>query len=309
MQLRFIADRRALVWALFLFPALPALSYLRPWLAPWLLPLGLYLAYCSGVLAHNHNHSAVFRSKRLNSLYSAWLSFFYGCPLFVWVPTHNQNHHRFLDGPGDATRTSVHAERDTLWAALSYPTRSAIAQAPAIWHYARAARSRNGARFRQILLETLSVVLGHGAAFALAVYCYGFGHGALLYACAFGIPGSFAAWAMMFTNYVQHVGCDHASPDNHSRNFVSRAMNWWVFEAGYHTVHHEHAGIHWSAYPALHAWRGARIAPHLTQRTILGYCFERYVLGRAHTACGDAPALTETDCDTAGLQAQSRNYG
>ncbi len=313
MLLRFNADRRALVWALLLFPALPALSYVRPELAPCLLPLGLYLAYCSGVLAHNHNHTPVFRSKRWNSLYSAWLSFFYGCPLFVWVPTHNQNHHRYLDGPGDATRTSAHAPRDSLWAALSYPTRSAFAQAPAIWQYALAARSRNPARFRQILFETLSVVLGQGAALALAVSCYGLAAGAWLYACAFGIPAGFAAWAMMFTNYLQHVGCDHASPDDHSRNFVSRSLNWLVFEAGYHTVHHEHPGLHWSAYPALHAWRAARIAPHLNQGSILRYCLDRYLFRRAlHTAearSAMASAPSETDCDRLPLASGAEKYG
>lgn len=313
MRLRFNADRRALVWALLLFPVLPAVSYVRPALAPYLLPLGLYLAYCAGVLAHNHNHSPVFLSKRQNSLYSAWLSFFYGCPLFVWVPTHNQNHHRYLDGPGDATRTSAHAPRDSLWAALSYPSRSAFAQAPAIWQYALAARSRNPARFRQIVFETSSVVLGHGAALALAVSCYGTAKGAFLYACAFGIPAAFAAWAMMFTNYVQHVGCEHTSADDHSRNFVSRWMNWLVFEAGYHTVHHEHPGIHWSAYPALHAWREARIAPHLNQSTILSYCLARYVLGRAPDGAepGSTMALapSETDCDTLSFAAGTEKYG
>src|SRR5207237_6434834 len=113
----------------------------------------------------------------------------------------------------------------------------------------------------------------------------------------------FAAWSMMITNYVQHVGCDHASKDDHSRNFVSRTMNWLVFDAGYHTVHHEHPGIHWSAYPALHAWRAARIAPHLNQSSILRYCFERYALGRAPEACGGARPPSETDCDTAPLEA------
>lgn len=303
MLLRFDADRRALFWALVLFPALPALSYARPLLAPWLLPAALYLAYCSGVLAHNHNHTQLFRNKRMNSLYSAWLSFFYGCPLFVWVPTHNQNHHRYLDGAGDVTRTVLHAPRDTWWAALSYPTRSALAQAPAIWQYVRAARSRNSGRFRQIVLETSSVLVGHGAAFALAVCLRGLGSGVWLYLCAFGIPAAFASWSMMFTNYVQHVDCDPASADNHSRNFVSRSMNWLVFEAGYHTVHHEHPGIHWSAYPALHAWRAARIAPHLNQRTIFGYCCERYLRGRSNEACAGARAPTETDCDTRVLAA------
>ena len=277
MQLRFIADRRTLLWALILFPALPVLSYFEPALAPWLLPLSLYSAYCSGVLAHNHNHTPVFRRKRLNSLYSAWLSFFYGCPLFVWIPTHNQNHHRYLDGPGDATRTTELAAEDSLWAALSYPTRSAIAQSPAIFRHVRDARLHHPARFRQIVLETATVVLGHAAAAGLALALYGALRGALLYALSLGIPALSAAWSMMFTNYLQHVGCDHASVDDHSRNFVSRWMNWLVFDAGYHTVHHEHAGTHWSAYPALHTARAARIAPHLNQDTMLGFCLRRYL--------------------------------
>ncbi len=75
-------------------------------------------------------------------------------------------------------------------------------------------------------------MLGHAAALALAVAGHGPRVGVGLYLCAFGIPASFAAWSMMFTNYVQHVGCDHASADDHSRNFVSRTMNWLVFEAG-----------------------------------------------------------------------------
>ncbi len=307
MQLRFIADRRTLIWAFVLFPALPALSYARPALAPWLLPVALYLAYCSGVLAHNHNHTPVFRGKRASSLYSAWLSFFYGCPLFVWIPTHNQNHHRYLDGPGDATRTAEHAPRDTRLAALSYPTRSAIAQAPAIFQYARAAyaaRAANPRKFRQICLETASVLLGHAAALGLALSLYGVRQGAALYLFAFGVPAGFAAWSMMFTNYVQHVGCDSRSPDDHSRNFVSRWANWLVFEAGYHTVHHEHAGSHWSTYPTLHAARSMRIAPHLLQRSVLSYCFERYALGRPSSACGGAQKLTETDCDMADSAAE-----
>ncbi|HKO54003.1 MAG TPA: fatty acid desaturase [Polyangiaceae bacterium] len=312
MLLRFIADRRTLFWALVLFPALPTLAYIKPGLAPWLLPLSLYLSYCSGVLSHNHNHAPVFRQKRLNSLYSAWLSFFYGCPSFVWVPTHNQNHHRYLDGPGDATRTSEHAEVDSLWALLSYPTRSAIAQIPAIWRYARDARLHHLDRFRQIILETGTVVLGHAAAAGLALSLYGLAQGALLYSCALGGPALYAAWSMMFTNYLQHVGCDHASSDDHSRNFVSRWMNWLVFDAGYHTVHHEHAGTHWSSYPALHAARASRIAPQLNQSTILGYLVRRYLLSeqasRLEPTCA-AAAPSETDCDTAENAELADNYG
>jgi len=281
MQLRFNADRRTLFWTLILFPALPAFLYFEPTLAPWLLPLSLYFSYCSGVLSHNHNHAPIFRGKVANSLYSAWLSFFYGYPLFVWIPTHNQNHHRYLDGPGDATRTSALAPEDSLWAALTYPTRSGIAQMPAVLRYAREALAHHPARFRQIVLETATVVFGHAAAAGLAFALYGLSRGALLYAFALGIPAVHATWSMMFTNYLQHVDCDHESADDHSRNFVSGWMNWLVFNAGYHTVHHEHAGSHWSTYPALHAARAARISPHLNQSTTFGFFARRYFRVRA----------------------------
>jgi len=278
MKLRFHADYRALLWSLLLFPLVPALAYARPALALWLLPLGVYLGYCAGVLTHNHVHTPVFVSKRVNALYSAWLSFFYGAPIFVWVPTHNQNHHRYLDGPGDLARTSAFAPRDSLIALLAYPSRSALAQLPEIARYVRSAFARKSAQRGGIVFQSLTLVFGQIAAFYLAVALHGLARGAFVYAVAIALPALFASWGMMFTNYVQHIGCDPASPDDHSRNFVSPVANWFVFNAGYHTVHHEHAGTHWSAYPALHAARAATIAPRLNARTIFGFCFDSYVL-------------------------------
>jgi beta-carotene hydroxylase len=278
MKLRFAADRRTLLWSFVLFPALPVVSYAIPAIAPWLVPFGLYLAYCAGVLTHNHVHSPTFRGKRANALYGVWLSFFYGSPIFVWVPTHNQNHHRYLDGPGDFARIATLAPNNTLHAALCYPTRSAIAQLSAIWRYVTDCARHHPRRFRQILAQTLGVVLGHAFAVGLAIWWRGFAQGALIYGCAILLPALFASWSMMFTNYMQHVGCDPASPDNHSRNFVSPALNWLVFEAGYHTVHHEHPGTHWSAYPALHAERSSRIDSRLNEHSIFGYCLKTYVL-------------------------------
>jgi fatty acid desaturase len=93
-----------------------------------------------------------------------------------------------------------------------------------------------------------------------------------------GVPAGFASWSMMFTNYVQHVDCDPESSDNHSRNFVSPLQNWFVFDAGFHTVHHEQPGVHWSHYRRLHAARAAAIDPSLNQSSIFGFCFRRYLL-------------------------------
>jgi fatty acid desaturase len=126
MSVRNAADHRTLVWAFVLFPIVPIVGYVAPHLAPWLVPLGLYLAYCAGIFTHNHNHCPVFADQRANRAYAVWLSFFYGAPIFTWIPTHNQNHHRFVNGEGDATRTTRHGSRNTLWKALSYPFFSTI---------------------------------------------------------------------------------------------------------------------------------------------------------------------------------------
>jgi fatty acid desaturase len=298
MHVRFVEDSRSLFWAFVLFPSLPIAVYLRPSLGPWLLPLALYLSYCAGVLTHNHNHCPTFTGKRANLFYGAWLSFFYGFPIFSWVPTHNQNHHRYVNAEGDATRTTQLSPRNTLLVALVYPLASSRWQFPALKVYVDSARGKPQ-RLRRIVLESMTVILGHAALFGLAVGLHGGRTGALAYALSLGIPALTASYWMMFTNYVQHAGCDPSSPDNHSRNFVSPFFNWFVFENGLHTVHHEHPGVHWSRYRALHDARAGRILPELNQNSLFGYVFDEYVRSepvkaqsRASKRLRAAPSLT-----------------
>jgi beta-carotene hydroxylase len=278
MRLRFAEDRRTLLWAFVLLPLVPLLAYARPALAPWLLPLALYASYCSGVLSHNQNHCPTFVGRGANAAYAAWLSIFYGFPLFAWVPTHNQNHHRYLNGEGDATRTTLRGSADTAWMAFSYPVVSARSQLPLVLEWAREARGRQGARFARVVLESTALVLGHAGLAALAVWLHGAWLGAFVYLLSVGLPALMATYFMMFTNYVQHVGCDPASPDDHSRNFTSRFWNYFVFDNGLHTVHHEHPGVHWSRYRALHEARAARIEPRLNQNSLFGYVLRTYLV-------------------------------
>jgi fatty acid desaturase len=279
MRLRHRADVRALVWAFVLFPLVPAIGYADPQLAPWLLPIGLYLAYCAGILTHNHNHCPVFEGRGSNKLYGAWLSLFYGHPIFAWVPTHNQNHHRYLNGPGDATRTTRFSENDSLLHALAYPLLSSLWQMPGIRAYVAWARVKQPSRFREIVTQYAVVIGGHATLAWLAVAVYGAPLGIRTYAFAIGIPALFSNASMMFTNYLQHVGCNPTSQNDHSRNFVSPLQNWFAFDAGYHTVHHEKPGVHWSEYRRLHEARASAIDPELNEHSILGFCVKRYVLG------------------------------
>src|SRR5450432_1716845 len=120
MRLRHRADVRTLVWALLLMPAAAGAQYAVPRLAGWMLPVSMYLAYSAGVIAHNHNHSPTFVGRRMNALLSNWISFFYGYPVFAWIPTHNQNHHKFANRPGDASITWRVTPKNGLVAAVTY---------------------------------------------------------------------------------------------------------------------------------------------------------------------------------------------
>lgn len=276
--LRHSSDRRSVFYALVLFPMPLVVGIFSVQLGFWLAPLVIYLSFCSGVLAHYHNHLGVFVNKRLNRLYSVWLSMFYGFPLFAWIPTHNQNHHRFINGPADRTSTMRRGGRDNLLELLIYPTLSSVWQAGTIAGYLASVRDGRRNEWRWALAQAFATVLYQLAAALLLVEAHGLSEGALLYGALVGIPALLGPWMMMAINYLQHVGCVHNSPDNHSRNFCGRWENWLVFEAGLHTVHHEHPGTHWSQYPRLHAAREADIAPHLNQRNVPLFLLARYVL-------------------------------
>ena len=243
-----------------------------------MLPVTLYLAFCAGVLTHYHNHLGVFRSRTLNRLYSLWLSLFYGFPIFSWIPTHNQNHHKYTNGPLDATSTFRSGKPDGFVEALVYPIRSSAWQLSAVVNYFRAARTKGSQEFSWLVLQVGIVPGVHIILFALLIFVHGSGPGLLAYAASALVPALLAPYFMMLINYVQHVGCDPSSADNHSRNFVGRWENWLVFEAGLHTVHHEHPGTHWSEYPRLHSLRESQLNPILKQRNVLTFLWSRYVL-------------------------------
>jgi beta-carotene hydroxylase len=303
MAPRFSKDYRTLLWAFVFFPGVPLVGITNPSLAPYLVPLTLYLAYSAGVLTHNHLHCPVFSRRSSNAGYAVWLSVFYGLPVFSWIPTHNQNHHRFVNSKDDVTHTFRHSRDNTLLNALLYPLRSGRWHLPLLLRFVNEARRRSGRLFLQLVLQSVSIPVVHGTCAALAVAEHGLGLGLSTYALSMGIPALLAPYFMMFTNYAQHIHCDPASADNHSRNFVSPWVNWLMFDAGYHTVHHENSGTHWSEYAALHRARAAAIDPALNEHSLLTFCLKNYVFGRL------LPHLRTRDLSATSLTAQADRGG
>lgn len=276
MRPRHASDYRTLLWAFVLFPLLPAIAYGFPAALPFIAPLGLYLSYCAGVLTHYHVHVPVFTGRRENRMYAAWLSIFYGCPIAFWIPTHLWNHHRYTNGSADVTRTDRRSTRHDPWQALMYSLSCAAWQWPLIARYVRRARSAGGRPWKELCEQVAALAAAHASMAVLAAVLHGPGFGAAIYALSFGVPALIAPTLMMFTNYIQHVGLEPSAHD-HSRNFVSPLANWFVFDAGYHTVHHEHPDRHWSEYAALHRERAPAIRADLNQRSVFSFCLASYV--------------------------------
>ena len=84
---------------------------------------------------------------------------------------------------------------------------------------------------------------------------------------------------MLVFNYLQHVHADEEAPWNHSRNFTGRLLNFFLFNNGYHTIHHLKPGLHWSATPAAHRQIAHHITPALNERSFVWYLVRTYFLG------------------------------
>lgn len=312
------ADYRTLLWVFILSPAVALAHYLRPDLNWVLFPASMYFAVSCAVIAHNHMHCPTMKSKPANRLFSHLISIFYGYPVFAWMPTHNLNHHKFVNKHGDATITWRFTNKHNALVASTYFFVSAYYQGFWIKDFIRQAKLKNPALHRRIVSQYVVTYGAHAALAALAVLHLGVSVGLTTYALALGIPAFFALWTVMLFNYSQHVHTDPWSKRNHSRNFTGLVLNFLLFGNGYHTVHHDKASLHWSEAKKAHDKIEREIDPRLCHRSMWWFFFQQHVLalffpslgtvqvGRAPFDCpeeerrADAPEVIDMQAATSG---------
>jgi fatty acid desaturase len=277
MRPRYAADYRSLLWVVFAI-ALIAFEYVRPSTAPYLFWLNCYLALACGVMAHNHNHCPTFAAKWANGFFGNVISIFYGYPTFAWIPTHNLNHHKFVNRAGDATITWRYTDRHNLLVAATYPFISGYFQAEPTNAFLKKAREKNPKLYRRIQRQYVVWLGAHALLVGLALFLYGPSQGLKLWCLVGLVPALFALWTIMLFNYEQHVHADPWSKHNHSRSFTSPTLNFLLFNNGYHTVHHEHPGAHWSKLGALHKEIEAEIDPRLMESSVWWYWLRQYFI-------------------------------
>lgn len=266
-MLRYKADRRTLVYMV-ITTGLLALQWSLESFNPFLFALSMFMAVTVAVIAHNHNHLPIWRKRPLNVLTDYWLTLFYGFPAFAWIPTHNKNHHALNNRAGDYTITYRYSENNNLLTLLVYPTVSSYYQQKPIRDYLKGLWRTDRREFFLAAMQYVALIAFVGGALLIDW------EKALLYIV---IPQQFGLFSVLVFNYVQHVHAEEESEYNHSRNFTG-FLNKLLFNNGYHTMHHERAGVHWSLLPEAHAKIDHLIDPSLKERSFWWYIIRVYFL-------------------------------
>ncbi|HEY8944446.1 MAG TPA: fatty acid desaturase [Polyangiaceae bacterium] len=313
MKPRYSSDYRTVLWMLVFAPGVMLAQFIRPELIGELTVFSLYFGVAAAVIAHNHNHSPTFEKKSANAWFGKWLSIFYGYPTFAWIPTHNLNHHKLVNKPGDATITWRFTNRHNVLVAATYFFVSAFYQRIPTTQFIARAKENNPKLYKMIRGQYVFWGVGHLSLFAAAVALHGLSLGTHVWVFAVLLPALFALWTVHLFNYEQHVHTDPWSDYNHSRNFVGKTLNFLLFNNGYHTAHHENAGLHWSELPKLDAELAPHMHPALREKSVWWYWFRQYVLAPFVPSLGTkqigrAPFDTpELDLRTADVEAETYN--
>jgi fatty acid desaturase len=280
MPIRNPADYRSIAWVAFAVLLVVA-QYCNPDWIVYLCPVGCYVAIACGTIAHNHNHRSTFTSRRWDNAFGHVLTIFYGYPTLMWIPTHNLNHHHFVNRPGDATATWRYTNRHNLWVALTYPLVSGYFQSFPIKDYVSRVKDRKPslhARIRFQYIFWIGTYVCMGILAAMMYHKQQTGLGLYVWFFSLILPAICSSTTIMFFNFIQHVHTDAWSEHDHSRNFTGRWFNFLFFNNGYHTAHHLDPALHWSKLRDAHAKIADSINPKLNEHNLVWFLFRQYAL-------------------------------
>jgi beta-carotene hydroxylase len=258
-QLGIVTTYMGLLGAMVLMPACRNVFFLGA---------ACYFSFLNAVVIHNHLHQGIFESRRLNMLFRTVLSFGALYPASANIPSHNLVHHHFDDEgqPDWAAPENV----DFKWNLLNLIHFPNVAGPNTFAGVSRWKAVANRTEFgRQYLYENVF-------AFGLTLVLFVHDFWTTLFFVA--IPQLYGARCILRINLIQHDACDISSDWNHSRNFVGRAFNWIMCNNGYHTIHHNRAGMHWTELADAHAREVVpRIDPTLDEPSMIRYLLRTYL--------------------------------
>ncbi len=251
-------------------------------------------SFLTAVVGHNTLHQAMFVSKRRNMVFRYVLSFGGLFPISAVIPSHNLVHHHFDDDDQPDWAAPEHVRfKWNLLNLIHFPN---VAGPLTFNGVQRWARLYGKGEFRRQYTTELAFAFGvTGILLAFDFWT------ALFFVV---VPQLWGARWFLRINIIQHDGCDTATEWNHSRNFVGRVFNFFMMNNGYHTIHHNRAGMHWSELALAHRKEVVpRIDPSLDEPSMLGYLARTYVLRFSRPAGANVGAAER---DAAPVEIESR---
>ena len=229
--------------------------------------LACYLSFLNAVVIHNHMHKGIFKSRFLNRAFRAVLSFGSLYPASANVASHNIVHHHFDDdGQPDWAAPKNAPFRWHLMNLIHFPNVIGSNTFDGVSRWSSTTRQKDFKR-----QYTLEMVIAFGLTGILLAYDFW----TVLFFVV--LPQLWGARGILRINLIQHDGCDTTSEWNHSRNFVGRGFNWVMCNNGYHTIHHNFAGVHWSELAALHQRKVVgKIDPSLDESSMVLYLWRNF---------------------------------
>lgn len=259
-QLATVATYYALLGSMFFVPACRNIVFLGAACA---------FSFLTAVVGHNTLHQGMFESKRLNMLFRYPLSLGALFPISAVIPSHNLVHHHFDDdGQPDWAAPSHVRFKWNLLNLLHFPN---VAGPLTFNGVQRWARLHGRGEFRR--QYTTELVFAFGVTGALLVVDF---WTTLFFVV---VPQLWGARWFLRINIIQHDGCDTTTDWNHSRNFVGKLFNFFMMNNGFHTIHHNRAGMHWTELAQTHEKEVVpRMDPTLDERSMLFYLARTYLL-------------------------------
>jgi len=271
--LRYSADWRVILFV-GIYYVMAFYGYLNFHELSWGVMIPLLIAtsifsFITATITHNIVHAPVFKSRFLNKIWQIIMTNAYGHPVSAFVPGHNLSHHLHTQTRRDVMRTQKARFKWNLLNQVFFAAIVAGDISKADMAYTKSMYKEKPAWFRQWVAEWASFLLLNGVLLYLDWRAW------LVF---IQIPHWFAAWGIVGINFVQHDGADQDHPYNHSRNLVGPVINWFVFNNGFHAIHHEQPGLHWSLLPAAHNERiKPHVHPNLDVPNFATYCFKAYI--------------------------------
>jgi beta-carotene hydroxylase len=201
-----------------------------------IIPLQTLLSFLCCIINHNHTHHSTFKSSNLNRLFEYLLTFARGHTSFGVITPHNLNHHIYVGTHCDWSHDELAGKGWGIVRIFRYLLQSSLQ----IWRERNKKGSpklnidqeKNRKRQKYFLLILMLI----------AFYC-----DPLKFILLWLLPWFLSMEILLFINLIQHDGLGKKS-----RDFTGKNINFFVFNNGFHTVHHFNPNLHWSLLPSHH---------------------------------------------------------